>query len=48
LPYNDYQKYGTLFDRKTPWSSKENLEERQKKVIPKKGRQKGQKHGKHQ
>jgi arylsulfatase A-like enzyme len=48
VPYNDYQKYGTLFDRKAPWSSKENLEERQKKVIPKKGRQKGQKHGKHQ
>ena len=25
VPYNDYQKYGILFDRKIPWSSKENI-----------------------
>ena len=25
VPYNDYQKYGILFDRKTPWSVKENI-----------------------
>jgi len=25
VPYNDYQKYGRLFDRNIPWSSKENI-----------------------
>lgn len=33
--YNDYQKYATLFDRKVPWASKENMGVRTKKATPK-------------
>ena len=36
VPYNDYQRYGTLFDRNTPWSAKEKMA-----GAPKSARKKG-------
>ena len=35
VPYNNYQRYGTLFDRNTPWSAKEKMA-----VAPKSPRKK--------
>jgi len=43
LPYNNYQKYATLFDRNIPWSAKEKITGRKKKVTPKSRRPKRQK-----
>jgi arylsulfatase A-like enzyme len=38
VPYNDYQRFGTLFDRTVPWEAKAKLLSRQKK-----GRRRGRK-----
>lgn len=38
VPYNNYQKYGTLFDRNIPWSAKEKIAGKPKKETSKGGK----------